>query len=172
MSAIGTLRGKRSPVFTLRVRFQHDTEKKGWVRLAGIGSSLWTKQFIVDEVGDTQFEVLHRQGIKKQGRGLPVMQYRGKLEEDFVDYWWKNQHIWKFSREAFGRSARNLIPSVTQYWVLDLERRLDWLWEKRLPLWYILFSLSPNHASVPLFTESALSKRSRTGQPPICVDVV
>ncbi|THV03614.1 hypothetical protein K435DRAFT_962333 [Dendrothele bispora CBS 962.96] len=34
---------------------------------------------------------------------------------------------------------------------------------------YQLFRLGLNHASVPLFTDSALSKRSRTGQPPIRV---
>ncbi|THU91546.1 hypothetical protein K435DRAFT_863276 [Dendrothele bispora CBS 962.96] len=63
---------------------------------------IWMKPFIVREVGDLQFEVLHRQGIKKRGRGLPVMQIRGKLEDDFIDYWWKNRNIWKFSRAAFG----------------------------------------------------------------------
>ncbi|THV03255.1 hypothetical protein K435DRAFT_791962 [Dendrothele bispora CBS 962.96] len=47
----------------------------------------WMKPFIVNEVGDTQFEVLHCQGIKKRGTGLPVMQIRGKLEEDVIDYW-------------------------------------------------------------------------------------
>ncbi|THU83543.1 hypothetical protein K435DRAFT_871185 [Dendrothele bispora CBS 962.96] len=96
---------------------------------------IWMKPFIVREVGDLQFEVLHRQGIKKRGRGLPVMQIRGKLEDDFIDYWWKNRNIWKFSRAAFGVYARDLIPSVTQYWVLDLECRLDWLFEKCFPFW-------------------------------------
>ncbi|THV01498.1 hypothetical protein K435DRAFT_853764 [Dendrothele bispora CBS 962.96] len=96
---------------------------------------VWMEPFIVNEVGDTQFEVLHRQGIKRRGSGLPVMQIRGKLEEDVIDYWWKNRHIWKVSRQAFKRSVRNLIPLATRYWIFDLERRLDWLYEKRFPFW-------------------------------------
>ncbi|THU91075.1 hypothetical protein K435DRAFT_863720 [Dendrothele bispora CBS 962.96] len=96
---------------------------------------LWSKQFIVEEVGEEQFRVMHRRGIKRRGMGLPVSEQRARLEEDLTDYWWKNRHLWKFSRDGFGGLARTLIPSLTRYWFLDQERRMDWVYEKRFPFW-------------------------------------
>ncbi|THU94475.1 hypothetical protein K435DRAFT_860523 [Dendrothele bispora CBS 962.96] len=132
---------------------------------------LWTSQFIVEELGDDHFRVLHKQGIKKRGRGIPVLENRGRLEDDMIDYWWRNRHIWKFSREAFGCLAMELIPCMSRYWILDVERRLDWLYAKCFPFWsHKPMRAPPHHVfKYNLFSPTSVSFTPVYTAPPLLI---